>query len=292
MKRNFLFFLLSSLLLLSGTTKAAEYYVKVAAAGNGDGTSWDNAMSGEVFISKLASDIAANDVIYMGGGIYRSQASPGTPFVTLTRAITIIGGFDPGITGSTVDITYPSATPTVLSGDVNGNGVADSGDSPVLYINSSNGEITLRGIGVTGGYTTSSPQRPGIHVNSGNVKLYYCTVEKNVTRTTATNDAGGAGIFLAGASANVYAYKSIISNNASDNRGGGIRQADYSVLTLESCLVAGNDVSGAYGGAIQGSGGNTKTYCINTTIAYNTVNQHGAGINASGEVYLISSTVA
>jgi hypothetical protein len=288
MKRKILFFLLSSFLLLSGTTNAADYFVKVAATGNGDGTSWDNAMSAETFISKLASDIVADDVIYMAGGIYRSQTGPATSFVNIDKAITIIGGFAPGITGSTVDITYPSPTPTVFSGDINSNGIADSDDSPVVYINSSSGEITLKGIRVTGGYSATA-RRPGIHVNAGTVNLYYCTVDENVTTTTANNDAGGAGIYSNAAT--IYAYRSIISNNTAANRGGGIRLAGASVLILESCLVAGNEASGLYGGGIQGSGASPKIYCINTTVANNRISQHGAGINAAGPVYLISSTV-
>jgi hypothetical protein len=287
MKRKLLFFLMSSFLLLSGTTKAAEYYVKVTATGDGSGTSWDNAMSGETFISKLASDIVADDVIYMAGGIYKAQAGTTSYFVTIDKAITIIGGFASGITGSTVDITYPSSTPTVFSGDLNDNGIADSGDNPVVKIDNGSGEITLKGIRVTGGYSTSA-NRPGIHIAKGTVNLYYCTIDGNISAATANNDAGGAGIYSNGAT--VYAFKSSISNNSSANRGGAIRLAGSSVLTLESCLVTGNSISGDYGGAIQGSGSAPKIYCINTTVAYNTGN-HGAGINAAGETYLISSTV-
>jgi hypothetical protein len=120
------------------------------------------------------------------------------------------------------------------------------------------------------------------------VNLYYCTIDYNVTAATANNDAGGAAIYSNAAT--IYAYRSIISNNSAANRGGAIRLAGASVLTLESCLVTGNSISGDYGGAIQGSGSAPKIYCINTTVAYNTGN-HGAGINAAGETYLISSTV-
>jgi hypothetical protein len=288
MKRKILFFLMSAFLFLSGATNASDYFVKVTATGNGDGTSWDNAMSGETFISKLADDIVADDVICMTGGIYRSQTSPANSFLNIDKAITIIGGFAPDITGSTVDITYPSSTPTVFSGDINSNGIADSDDSPVVYINSSSGEVTLKGIRVTGGYSATA-RRPGIHVNAGTVNLYYCTIDENVTTTTANNDAGGAGIYSNAAT--IYAYRSSISNNSAANRGGGIRLAGASVLILESCLVAGNEASGLYGGGIQGSGSSPKIYCINTTVANNRISQHGAGINAAGQVYLISSTV-
>jgi hypothetical protein len=288
MNKKFLFFLLSAFLLLSGAANAAEYYVKVTATGDGSGTSWNNALSGETFISKLASDIVAGDVIYMAGGVYKSQTGPATYFVTIDKAITIIGGFDPGITGSTVDITYPTPTPTVFSGDLNDNGVADSNDGYLISVNNSSGEITLKGITIIGGYSDTA-NRPGIHIAAGTLNLYYCTIDGNVTTTTAVNNnAGGAGIYSNGAT--LYAYKSIISNNFAANRGGGIRLAGSSVLTLDACLVTGNSISGDYGGAIQGSGASPKIYCINTTIADNTGN-HGAGINTAGEVYLISSTV-
>ncbi|MDR0681405.1 MAG: hypothetical protein LBG15_06100 [Dysgonamonadaceae bacterium] len=284
-KINILFLLL---MLAGMTVNATNYYVKVTATGSGNGASWDDAMSGETFISKLASDIVAGDVIYMAGGTYKSQAGTTSHVVTIDKAITIIGGFASDITGSTTDITYPSSTPTVFSGDLNNDGVASSGDNPVMYINSSSGEIILKGITVTKGYSTTA-DRPGVHINSGTVNLYYCTIDGNVTTTTSSSNAGGAGIYSNGAT--VYACRSVISNNSAANRGGGVRLAGSSVFTLESCLVTGNSISGDYGGAIQGSGSSPKIYCINTTIAYNTGN-HGAGINAAGEVYLISTTIA
>jgi hypothetical protein len=290
MNKKFLFLLLSTFLLLSGATRAADYFVKVTATGDGSGTSWDNALSAETFVSKLASDIVADDVIYMAGGVYKSQTGPASYFLTLDKAITIIGGFAPGITGSTVDIVYPSSTPTVFSGDLNSNGIADSDDGYLISVNSSSGDIILKGITVTGGYSATA-NRPAIHITNGNLKLYYCIIDGNVTTTTANNNAGGAGIYMANAST-VYAYRSVISNNSAANRGGGVRMANSSVLTLESCLVTGNNISGLYGGGIQVSGANPKVYCINTTVAYNTANQHGAGINSPGDVYLISSTVA
>jgi hypothetical protein len=284
-KINIIFLLF---MLVGLNVNAGNYYVKVTATGDGSGTSWDNAMSGETFISKLASDIVSDDVIYMAGGVYKSQPGTTAYFVTLDKAITVIGGFAPGITGSTVDIVYPSLTPTVFSGDLNNDEIANSGDGYLISVNSNSGDITLKGITVTGGYSTTA-NRPGIHITNGNVKLYYCSIDGNVTTTTANNDAGGAGIYMANNSS-LYAYKSSISNNSAANRGGSVRMANNSVLTLESCLLTGNSISGDYGGCIQGSSANTKVYCINTTIAYNTGN-HGAGINTNGEVYLISSTV-
>jgi hypothetical protein len=288
MQKKILICLVGILLFFSHVANAAGYFVKVTATGDGSGTSWDNAMASETFVSKLASDIVDGDVIYMAGGIYKAQAGSTSYFVTIDKDITIIGGFAPGISGSVVDIAYPSETPTVFSGDLNNDGEANSGDNPVVKIDNSSGNIILKGITITGGYSDSA-NRPGIHINSGNVSLYYCIIDGNKTTMTSSGSAGGAGIYSNGAT--VYVYKSIISNNSAANRGGGVRLAGSSVLTLESSLVTGNNISGDYGGGIQGSGANTKIYCINTTIAYNTGN-HGAGINAAGEIYLISSTIA
>jgi hypothetical protein len=271
--------------LFSSVINATEYYVKVNATGNGNGTSWDNAMSGESFVSKLADGFDDDDEIFIAGGIYRSQAAA-SYFISINKKLTITGGFDPNITGNATEITYPTSTPTTFSGDVNQDGVAGSGDSPVLYINS---DVTLKGVRITGGYSTTA-NRPGIHVNNGNVGLYYCTVDENVTTTSASGDAGGAGIYMTNNST-VYAYKTVISDNTANNRGGGARIQGNAQLTLESCLVSGNSISGSYGGGIQLSSATPKLYCINTTITNNTANLHGAGINASCDVYLISCTV-
>jgi hypothetical protein len=290
MRTRILFYFIGSLLCFSSVANAAEYYVKVTATGNGNGTSWDNALSSETFITKLASDIADGDVIYMAGGTYYPSPATTPFFVRIDKAITIIGGFAPDITGDAKEIAHPTETPTILSGDVNKNETGDAGDCSVLYID---GDVTLKGITVTGGYSTTA-NRPGIHVMNGNVNLHYCIIDGNTTTTaTPANDAGGAGLFLANAPV-VHAYKTIISNNTANNRGGGIRiQGAGSQLILESCLVTGNNISGQYGGGIQVSSSNaaTKLFCINTTVANNTAGEHGAGINTPCTTYLISSTV-
>jgi hypothetical protein len=288
MKKLFLFYFVGGLLLFSHVATATNYYVKVTATGDGTGTSWDNALSGETFIAKLASDIVDEDVIYMAGGTYYPPSAE-SYFVSINKAITIFGGFAPDITGNSTEITYPAETPTILSGDINKNGIADDGDGRVLYID---GDVTLKGITVSGGYSETA-DRPGIHINSGNVNLHYCIIDGNKTTVaTPANDAGGAGLFLN--TPIVYAYKTIISNNTANNRGGGVRiQGAGAQLLLESCLVTGNSISGQYGGGIQVSSSNaaTKLYCINTTVANNTAGEHGAGINSPCATYLISSTV-
>jgi hypothetical protein len=288
MKKQILSYLLGGLLLFSHVATATNYYVKVTATGNGDGSSWDNALSGETFIAKLASDIVDEDVIYMAGGTYYPQSAV-SYFVSINKAITVLGGFAPDITGNSTEIIYPTNTPTVLSGDINQNESADEGDCRILYID---GNVTLKGITVSGGYSETA-DRPGIHINSGNVNLYYCIIDGNKTTVvTPANDAGGAGLFLN--TPVVYAYKTIISNNTANNRGGGIRiQGAGAQLMLESCLVTGNSITGQYGGGIQVSSSNaaTKLYCINTTVANNTAGEHGAGINSPCATYLISSTV-
>jgi hypothetical protein len=67
MKTKILFYLVGSLLCFFHAANATNYYV--TATGNGSGTSWNNALSNEAFIAKLASDIVDDDVMYMAVGL-------------------------------------------------------------------------------------------------------------------------------------------------------------------------------------------------------------------------------
>ena len=269
-------------------TYAENWFIKVNGAG--DGTSWDNALSGEQFIVKIEDGtIADGDVVYMAAGRYLTGTTS-TDVLTFTQDVTIKGGYNPESTGTNTDISYPSVHETILSGDLNDNGISDEGDCRVLEIKTTK-TINLSGITIANGYTNTA-NRPGIHADGGAiVNLDYCKVVNNQSAlTTPSGDAGGAGILVANATVNCY--KTIISDNTSNNRGGAIRMThNDGVLVLNACLLTRNSIIGNYGGAVQMSPKEAKFYCINTTITENTANLGGAGVNGGGYIYIVSSTI-
>jgi outer membrane protein assembly factor BamB len=128
--------------------------------------------------------------------------------------------------------------------------------------------------------------------------MYYCEIDSCISTNTTSNGAGGAGLYINGGT--VYAHRTTIAYNKAHNRGGGIRLQNNrpSRLTLDGCLVAGNELNNFgsgnadYGSGIQISGNDCWLYCINTTITDNVAGRNGAGINSNGDVFLISSTVS
>lgn len=259
--------------------------------GIGQGTSWDDALSGDEFIAKLKNGYAPADTIYVAAGIYYTGTTS-TDVLSLTQDVKIKGGYAPDITGYDVSISYPSEYETIFSGDLNGNDIADNGDCRVLELKTVC-TVSFTGITFTNGYVNAGANRPGIQADGGStLYLDYCKVINNITEVnTPVGDAGGAGIYILNATVNCS--NTIIANNFSENRGGAIRMSnDNGVLELNSCLVHNNAIlTGSFGGAIQLSANGSKLYCINSTITGNKAPSGGAGINGGGHVYLISSTV-
>lgn len=309
-KRHFLNVCLTVLALLTiGNMQAANYFVKVNGSGDKSGSSWDNAMDLECFRTAVHDQAIDNDVFYLAGGLYRPNPETVLQTDHLTAAIyflsikekgiSLIGGFDPNITGSTTSITYPTSTPTIFSGDKNNDGETNDGDCRVLYIRAKNNyekKVTLKGLRITGGYqATASDRKPGVSVATGSmVDIFYCTFDNNSNPLTATNpQAGGAALSVRDHS-NVYCYKCVFENNNSNNRGGAIRCSDNAggnnTLILESCLVNNNSTTGAFGGAIQAT--HADVFLINTTVTGNTTGGHGAVVNGSARWHFINSTIA
>jgi predicted outer membrane repeat protein len=276
----------------------AKYFVKVAGSGSKDGSSWDNALDLEGFRAAVQQAKYDSSVFYLAGGTYQPASTTtlhdNEYFISISdKSLTLVGGFAPDITGDAVDITYPTATPTIFSGDRNNNSTNDDGDCRVLYIHADDftKKVMLRGVTISGGRQSSDDTyRPGISVDGAMVDILHCTVNGNNNPHTTSNNAGGAGLFVSNSSS-VYCYKTVFTNNVSNNRGGAIRMLNgANELILESCLMQGNSITGDYGSAIATANG--KTYLLNVTVTGNQ-GKMGAAINVNNgaPVYLISSTV-
>ena len=251
-----------------------RYFVK--SDGTGAGASWDDALSPAAAKSALES-AADNDEFYFAAGAYDF----GT-VLNITTGVVIQGGYPANVTGSGISITYPSTTPTVFSGGTT---------HCVMKITTSTAKVTLKGITIKDGKSTTA-DRPGIHVESTPLDLYYCTFTDNeTTQSSVNNDAGGAGLYAYGAE--VYAFQTVFTGNRAHNRGGAIRINSTAKLTLEQCLLKENSLIGnSYGSAVM-MGGSAVLYCINTTVTGNSATTHGGALNASANqtIYLISSTI-
>ncbi len=321
--------LLTAAVAASANAFSAEYYVVPgnAATGN-DGSSWAKALTiwdiyeNEAAAKKAEADskFKNGDVFFFAGGTYYPTLEAGGVPQRLYRGYIFVGGCDSSQGAVTEWPTYPSATPTVFSGDLNGDGVASPGDAQCLvYMRlGSNGintaedrytitddalrPLTFHGFEFKCAYnenewpeSESADNLKGwgaINVVQGWCELYNCEVHDNYAQKAA-------GFNIYGSLYNVKDCK--FYNNSAVQTGAAMRvnintDKRYSRGTVERCAFYGNTLSDKYGAAIALTAG--EMYIINSTISGNTVYSEGGGVVANGDknatrkLHIICSTIA
>jgi hypothetical protein len=247
------------------------------------------------------------DTIYVAGGAYTST---GTAVITVTKSVTVYGGWDGASTGPVA--RNPTSYPTILDAE-NGRRVAyiTGTVAPVLE------GLTLQrgnasGLGgdpvIVGGNfggavyaNNASPVITNCRILSstagfgGGLALYYGapTVGNSVVLTnTASQTVGfdlrgvGGGMFLYYSPATITANV-VMSNVASGwyayDGGGGL------YLDGSPALIHGNSIQGNEGRV---NGGGLYLYLSGATVRDNTIRGNGAPGGDGGGLYLIQSAAA
>ncbi len=226
-------------------------------------------------------------------------------YLTIARDVTIQG---PGANNLTIRHTGPSA--------VNGN---------VFYIKA--GTVTLRGLTVAGGRSTSSwgaglsiagAPNPvnvtldgvtvtdniatnagggGIYASNATLNLIDSTISANQSGGSGDVRYGGGGIYLEDVFGRVQATltrTSIVANQAPSNRGGGILISVHPpgntvILALNDSTLASNHADGGGGGGLFSDHGTVSLN--NTIVSGNVAKQAGGLANSSGTITLNGSTI-
>ena len=312
------FYLIAALMAAPAASFATDYYVNPTGGGKNDGSSWENAMSFEAFCEKVTAGDTESNVYYFAGGKYVFTE----PLEILKKGCTLIGGFATNLTGTSHETpTYPSATPTVFTGDVNGDGVASKGDAECLLsfqTVTKNGDeskkVVLKGIELTCAYSQSSPgnnadARGALHLeNSGYVEVDNCRFYGNVAEEkTEGGDAKQVGgmAFTGHRSLAVFNDCEFTGNKAV-SRGGAIRltsgnekvKDDKGRTVFNRCLIANNTIKNDLGSAICMQHG-AYLQIINSTVTGNVAGEGASAVYATGEdnlnsrsVYVVNSTIA
>lgn len=305
------FYLVAAMMAAPVASSAADYYISTEARGNGDGSSWDNAMAFSTMLDQINS-FANGDVFYFAGGKYNVPK-----VVTITNGYTFVGGFNPELTGTGHETPdYPSAIPTVFSGDINGDGVANSGDAECLLsfkTNTKNGDeskkVVLKGLELTGAYSQSSPSdnataRGALHLdNCGYVEVDDCRFYGNVAEEPAEGNAKQVGgmAFTSHRSLSVFNGCEFTDNKAT-SRGGAIKltsdNKEKGKTTFNRCLIARNTIKNDLGSAICMQHG-AYLQIVNSTVTDNVAPEAESAIYATGTdgnhnryVYVVNSTIA
>ena len=276
--------------LCASASFATDYYVSVDGSGEKSGSSWENAIAFTEMYSNINTKYKNGDVFYFQGGTYYVPA----------KVPTVSNGYS--FIGATI------GTPTVFSGDVNGDGVATEGDaSTLLFIQlaTKNGDTSkhfvLKNITFTGAYVNQTRTSALRVDNSGWVDVQNCIFDKNISVYSKDNNHGGPACLLERSTVNFTDCK--FTNNESVGRGGAIKlTSDVSTkgyTNLLRCLVSGNKAK-TLGSAIFFNHGQ-ELNIINSIITENVSGTEGevgaifsigADSNYARQITLINSTVA
>lgn len=276
--------------LCASASFATDYYVSVDGSGEKSGSSWENAIAFTEMYSNINTKYKNGDVFYFQGGTYYVPAK----VPTASNGYSFIGA--------------TTGTPTVFSGDVNGDGVATEGDaSTLLFIQlaTKNGDTSkhfvLKNITFTGAYVNQTRTSALRVDNSGWVDVQNCIFDKNISVYSKDNNHGGPACLLERSTVNFTDCK--FTNNESVGRGGAIKlTSDVSTkgyTNLLRCLVSGNKAK-TLGSAIFFNHGQ-ELNIINSVITENVSGTEGevgaifsigADSNYARQITLINSTVA
>lgn len=289
---------------------AGNYFIRSAAQGSGDGSSWDDALAFETFYTNFqGGQYADGDKFYFAEGSYTVPST--TIGANANKGFTLMGGYSTSLTGTEIPTVDYSAHRTTISGDINGDGERNAGDAGCLFaFNAATTNkagirpITIQGFDFCGVYNTASnnsnsDKKGALHFdNCGDVYVKNCNFYNN--ELTADGGASG-GAALLNYRSTVYCTDCQFTANKGAARGGAIRVTSNSnakgYLTLERCLLANNEVTKGTGAAlcVQSAAGITL---INTTVTGNKSGSqgclffNGANSNYPNEIItIVSSTI-
>jgi len=264
-------------LLLNGTSQVARADpgdLFVSSSGSGSACT----QAAPCALQTALSQATDGDTIYVVGGTYTGV---GSAVITITKSITLYGGWDGAASGPVV--RDPAAHVTILDGQ---------GARRVVYIQG-NITPTLDGLTITGGNASSAPAAGyggGIYSRDASPVIQNNIIISNVGGITPTYGTGG-GLYLGYAPASaIISGNQILSNTSmigGPGNGGGL-YISYSDATIRGNLVQSN-TSSHYGGGMYISYGAPRL--IGNEIRGNVAVRNAGGIYISWGAPLVQGNL-
>jgi len=270
--------------------KCRLVHVKYDASGTNNGTSWINAYPS---LQTALDSSLSGEQIWVAAGTYKPSSTYAIPGATsrdrhfrLKNDQGIFGGFA-GTEPDTFDLAERDmvTNQTILSGDLNNNGLDDADCYHVFYhpsgwgLNSSAllDGFTIRGGNADGNYLKNQNQGGGISNYRNAPTIRNCLITHNV----ADN---GAGVAEEDTCTSVF-INCVIANNTAIYGGGGIFTDSACNPTLINCVIANNSARG--GGGVS-NGMDCNPIFNNCIIWGNTATTGGM---AGKQIYIFDGTV-
>lgn len=265
--------LLGLFLLLNGAPQMA-YAASDALFVKSDGAGINCTQASPCSLQMALTRAADGDTIYVATGTYTGT---GAAVITMTKSITLYGGWNGATSGTVVRDT--ESYPTTLDGESARRGVYISGDiTPTL-----DGFIVIRGNASNA--TTDPGYGGGIYSSGANPIVTSNVITNNVAYTSTTDWAQGGGICIHGSySARVTAIISgnLIANNTASaaylGKGGGLQVRYGSGVIVSNNTFQGNIAGSAHNGV----GGGLSLQDSSAVVSGNSIRSNRATPTGAG----------
>lgn len=238
------------------------YVNKNVSGGSNNGTSWQNAYRNLQDALK-ANETRCNVEIWVAAGTYFTDEGAGITNNDRNAAFRLVDGMVVygGFAGNEFNVgsRNPAANPTILSGEIQQDGLSLNNAFNVVTMSNTTSRTVLSGFSITGGFANG---------------------------TAGTQQARGGGIFMNNSQA-VIATCQVFNNNAAD--GAAIFMQNDCTPFFENCLIVNNSNTSA-GAAIAGEESSARfNHCTIADNSLFTANQNTMRFTLSSEPVITNS---
>ena len=287
-------FLFVALAIGFSATAQTKYFF--SPNGEGEGTSWEDAASGDYLGETLADADPGTEFYLMEGNYFPLKSRKWT----IAQGVILKGGYPTTMTGTNTAIDYTKAGQSVFSADFDGDGKGDNTDYAFVYVgkageesNKTDGQfykdvplteiwgVTFRdGERLDGKYWGNM-----LFAKHTKLDLHFCKFINNKAPEGVNNAA------LVAWGSQVRAFDCVFEGNRSPGAGSavliraresnsaniedataGTGKVNNTLALFERCEFTNNAITGNYGGALSVADTGGTLYMINCTVTAGTVN--------------------
>jgi hypothetical protein len=268
------------------------YYVDADANGNDDGTSWTDAFN---YLQDALDAVSSGDEIWVADGNYYPDEGNSvtdndrSETFQLVGSVGVYGGFD--ATETARSERDWATNETILSGDIDGDGIVDGDNS--YHVTKGADNAVLDGFTITKGYANGSGTD---HAGAGMLNYYTSPIVKNCHFTdNATYSEGSSGAGMCNSNSTGTITDCLFTNNRAGGDppptsniglGGAISNFVLDVV-IRNCIFYDNFAS--YGGAIENSV--CDTTIENCVFVANEAAEHAGAIDSGWGAPTITNCV-